>query len=1024
MVIRIALLCLLFLVSACQQDVDLDQQLAEQIQKHELSGKPQSNVSIPDATAPLSQLGKKLFFSTHLSGNGDVACVSCHHPKLGGGDDLSLPVGIDAENPQLLGLGRKADRAKIDQHSPSQDDGPNVPRNSPTTFNAGYYQKALFWDGRVRLSDVSGSYDGDESAAGIVTPDSLFATPDPQASTDLLFAQSRFPVTSSQEMLGFSSFHAHNDDVRQKIEHRLQQNPAWLSAFQQGFNSQENAKTLISFSSISEALAAYQRSQDFVDTPWARYVQGDQQALSVDQKKGALLFFMGKNGQSCAACHSGDFFTDERYYNLAMPQLGHGKDKLKNDYGRKRVTRLSDDRFRFRTPSLLNAEHTAPYGHAGAYQTLREVIEHHVNPVIAVANFDDSLGHLQQFSAESVDYPYVRKNTEYALKQAQKTGDLPALNYSANDVDQLLLFLSALSDPCVKSAECLQPWLAKADDSLGIPAFEVRPIADKGESEFSAESSVSKPHFKEIAAQSGLQHVFDPSRPELPADQSPDDPKVIRKIVSNMHLTMTGGVATGDVNEDGLPDLFLVGGKNGANRLFINQGKGGFVDVTQESGLNLDGTATNGALIADFTGDGLVDLIVGGVVIRQGSNVEGGEEVPASFSLWKNKGNNRFENITAQSGLVFGRNSFSMAAGDYDVDGDLDLVVGHWHRSRTAKSAEVHIWENTGHGQFVAASKKMGLDGAWPDIDWTFTPSFADINNDSWPDLLFVSDFETTQYFVNNQGKGFVNRTSAEVITDENGMGSALGDYDNDGDLDWFVSGVFDLDPKGVEFNAPLWGKSGNRLYQNKGNGDFVDVTDVVGVRDGGWGWASCFADFNNDGHLDIFHVNGYLYDDHPAWLSMAGKFTHQPPRLFINQGDGSYVDQAEAWGLREDEGRAISCTDFDRDGDIDLVIQQLAKPTLYYQNQLAGNAGFLGVRLRAKLPVAGARLKITTDKGTQIREIQLGGNYLSQNAKEAHFGLGGAKQIEQLEIWLSGKTKVHKTLKNVTANQWLTVDL
>ncbi len=1022
------ILCVVITLSACQSQQSLDDQLQQVITEHDLQGQPRSKIAIPDINTPLSQLGKKLFFSTSLSGNGDVACVSCHHPQLGGGDDLSLPIGIDAVMPTLLGPGRKLDKQKVASHSHSQDDGPNVPRNSPSTFNSGYYQKALFWDGRVRMElDAAGeSYDG----GGIVTPDSFFATTDPQARQDLLFAQSRFPVTSGQEMLGFAKNHFHNDEVRESVENNLRQESVWLDEFKQVFQQPKaGANELITFANVSEALAAYQRSQNFISNPWQDYITGKLSALDEQQKQGALLFYQVKQGagQSCASCHSGDFFSDEAYYNLAIPQFGHGKDKLKNDYGRKRVTRASDDKFRFRTPTLLNVTATGPYGHDGAYDDLYAMLNHHVNPEQAIQDYDYKLQHLAQYKEQPVEHPYIRKNTEYALQAAKKTGDLPQLNYTAQELEDIAAFLEALTDRCVEDAECLAPWLLDGTEPQTMQLLQAQL---KGEPGVQDENTVNlSPLFIEQAKLAGIQHRFIPSRPDLPLDAKPNDPKLTRLITSNMHLTMTGGVATGDVNGDGLPDVFLVGGDLGESKLYINQGHGKFSDGTAQSGIDVTGLMSNGATFADVDGDGLDDLLIGGAVKRSSLNIDGGGQTPAPYSLWRNLGHGEFENMTKASGLIFNRNSFSSAFADYDQDGDLDLAVGHWHRMMTNQEEEVHLWENQGKGVFKAANHKMQVNGSWSGIDWSFTPTFADINNDGWVDLLYTSDFETTQYFINEQGKRFVNATSPNVITDENGMGSAVADYDNDGDLDWFVTGVYDVKPKMIANNLSMWGGSGNRLYRNKGDGSFEDATEEVGVRDGGWGWASCFADFNNDGHLDILHVNGYLYDDHPAWIDMAGLFTHQAPRLFMNDGNGRYADRALELGLTEDEGRTISCTDFDRDGDVDLLVQQLAKPTLLYMNQSVeqGQKNFVGVKIKGPAGnphMAGARVYVTTGGKTQMREIKIGSNYLSQNAAEAHFGLGDVDVVDELKVVLPKPFAKTLVKKDVQAGEWVVLEL
>lgn len=444
------------------------EELRSTLEKRGVSPRPVAHIPVNDIDDPISQLGRSLFFSTQLSGNGDVACVSCHHPLLGGGDDLSLPIGIDATEPEKLGSWRQLDQEKSVGHTPGHRGPANVPRNSPTTFDSGYYRTVLFWDGRVRLDSVSD--DG-----SVVTPDSLFATPDPQAiPNDLVFAQSRFPVTSAEEMLGFDHRHANNTAIREGLERRLKsagegKDSAWLPAFREAFSQPTgDADDLITFSHISRALTAYQRSQDFVNSPWAAYVEGDDSALSERQKRGALLFYRGSEdgGESCASCHAGAFFTDEQFYNLAVPQIGTGKDKLDNDYGRVRVSRHTDDKYRFRTPHLLNVAETAPYGHSGAYESLLKMVWHHIDPQGSVADFDFSLQHLRQFEGVQGEaiYPYSRENTERALKTAGENGDLPDLRYSREEAELLVAFLESLSDPCVKSASCLTPWLPDGDE--------------------------------------------------------------------------------------------------------------------------------------------------------------------------------------------------------------------------------------------------------------------------------------------------------------------------------------------------------------------------------------------------------------------------------------------------------------------------------------------------------------------------------------------------------------------------------
>jgi len=457
--------------------------LRAMIETRGLSGDPSLGRGIPGIEDPVAQLGMDLFFTKGLGGDQDSACVTCHHPTLGGGDDLALPIGVGALDTELLGPGRR---------HPSN--APTVPRNAPTTFNIALWDQYLFHDGRVESLGKEAGQGG--RASGIRTPDSAFDVADAQAGVDLTAAQARFPVTSVEEMRG-EHFEAGNgnDAVRTHLAERLGNYGAardelpgntWLQRFQTAFGSSADAETLVRYDNIAEALAAYQRSQVFVDTPWKAYVQGDDAALTPAQKRGALVFFSGveAGGADCASCHSGDFFTDEDFHNIAMPQIGPGKGDGPtgdNDFGRFRESGEDAMRFAFRTPSLLNVEVTGPYGHAGAYANLRETVVHHLDPEAAIAAFDWDLNGLPQIAGQGrALYPNAQANTEAALDQlnADRAAELPRIapvTLSEQAIDDVVAFLAALTDPCVEDRACLSQWIP-ADNSVdpdGLRVFAV-----------------------------------------------------------------------------------------------------------------------------------------------------------------------------------------------------------------------------------------------------------------------------------------------------------------------------------------------------------------------------------------------------------------------------------------------------------------------------------------------------------------------------------------------------------------------
>ena len=481
-----------------------------------------------------------------------------------------------------------------------------------------------------------------------------------------------------------------------------------------------------------------------------------------------------------------------------------------------------------------------------------------------------------------------------------------------------------------------------------------------------------------------------------------------------------GGVAAGDYDGDDDIDLFVVRGDAGPNLLYQNDGNNIFSEVAAAAGLAFTKSATenyrhSGPTFADMDGDGDLDLFLGGI---QGDPCR----------VFRNNGDETFTDVTAGSGLdgIGASQNVSAAFGDYDLDGDLDLLIAHWGVERLGQDPgdTEHLWRNESTAaqiRFVSVSVAAGLSpsiitlddplSSRRGIDHSFAPTFARLNDDLYPDFVMSGDFNTSMVFMNNaDGTGtFTNVTDVTVIRDGNGMGSALGDYDNDGDLDWFVTSVYRTFGE-VE--------NGNRLYRND-NGQFVDVTDTAGVDNGGWGWAACFVDLNNDGHLDLYHTNGWQND-------IDGDYTADTSRAFISNGDGTFTNWAFSLGLHDtDQGRGAVCADFDRDGDIDIFLWGNEGPNAgrLFRNDESEN-NYLFVKLRGLPPnteAAGARIRATIGNETQLREISIGSNFISQNPTEQHFGLGNAPQVDSLVVeWPDG------TMSNVgivQANQRIVID-
>jgi hypothetical protein len=473
-----------------------------------------------------------------------------------------------------------------------------------------------------------------------------------------------------------------------------------------------------------------------------------------------------------------------------------------------------------------------------------------------------------------------------------------------------------------------------------------------------------------------------------------------REVPDSLAQRAAGGVAAGDYDGDGRTDLYVVGGDAGRNLLYRNRGDGTFDEVGQQAGVALAGLSGSGPLFFDADGDGWLDLFVGAV---------GGGRV----ALFHNRGDGTFDDVTEASGLATApapANTLSATAGDYDGDGRLDLFLSHWQDP----AGECHLWRNLDGTRFACADPDAGLGGLVSTVvDETFTANFADIDGDGDVDLLVTADFGHSSVW-RNVGGGRFQAATTPVISDENGMGSAVGDYDGDGDLDWFVSSVFDGDGT----TEGDWGTSGNRLYRNRGDGTFDDVTDAAGVRDANWGWGSSFCDFDQDGRLDLIVVNG--------WPQGSAQFRGSPTRLYMGRDGGRFEEQAAALQLDDrGDGRGVVCFDYDGDGDLDVFVANKGAGTnRLFRNDGGRAAGhFLDVSVRGAPPnpfAVGAVVRVTAGGRTQMREVRAGSNYASQDPLTAHFGLGDALRVDRLEVTWPGGAR--RAVADLDADQTVTV--
>lgn len=1012
---------------------------------------PRGFVQRKPADDPLVHLGSILFFSQSLSGGFDSACATCHLPDMGGSDGLSLPVGVVAQDRQIAGPGRKINPQ--DDRDPLADGGPNMHRNSLTTFNAALYERSLMFDGRVRVSDTETEISPAGKGQAIVSPETT-PNADVSGADGLLEVVSKFPMTNNNEMRGFYySDISNHEDFRDHLAERLKGNvdqnymgrdsaQNWLNLFRLGFSSPEaSADDLINMLNIQKALASYVESQIFVETSWKHYLEGGYDQITDTAKRGAILFYTPKEqgGLGCASCHSGDRLTNEQFYNTAFPQIGRGFQRSdRTDVGRWQVTRADKDWFAFRVPSLLNVDVTAPYGHAGTFESLESVIAYHVNPRDGMSNYDFSLQQLPQFFNSGISYPNAPYISRYALQQTSyniATQMLPMRDLSADEMSALVSFLRTLTDSCVLDVDCRRNWVpSSASDPDGhllgadngqAPVFPenvvTNPDSYPSEVQINWPENDQRSNFADIESGCSGANVANAGNPQfarkdqiygLTATHGYDAStwSYANRWV-NLEVTMeAGGVTSAYLDGDCWPDLIMTAGD--LDGLVVYRNLGGGNGFTRDDSI-LGGTlkaqsysAVTGVGVADLDGDYRRELILG--------NLHAGN--------LKILGKDAADVYQSVSDIPMTRSTFGMSFADTDNDGYLDMAAGHWDGDGVAGTAPA-FWKGTG-SSLLNAEKQVLLDSAYLDQKWNFTPKFADFRNVKRMDLVFSSDFGTSAVMQNNAtelGFQYSNVTDRTVITDQNGMGGAIGDVDNDGKLDWFVTSIFDGD--GVaEAN---WGVTGNRLYRNNSTPfdlSFEDFTEQSGVREGDWGWGACMADFNNDGLLDIFHVNGFGYipeilrddglgDIIDYYASITTQFRGKAPHLFINQGAGTFEDKTQAWGLDvPSEGRGVTCFDYDHDGDIDIALLDHSKGLQFFENQIGSGLGqhYLSVRLVGESPntdAIGARVYVVSDLGgelgiqRQMRMTQANSNFNGQDVPSLHFGLGEADRAITLRI-------------------------
>ncbi len=479
------------------------------------------------------------------------------------------------------------------------------------------------------------------------------------------------------------------------------------------------------------------------------------------------------------------------------------------------------------------------------------------------------------------------------------------------------------------------------------------------------------------------------------------------------------GAAFLDFDGDGWLDLFVANGstlerqekgeRGPGNRLYRNDGKGGFLDVTAGSGLE-GGYWGSGVAAGDYDNDGRVDLYV--TAVLEGNH------------LYRNEGDGRFADVTAGAGVGGGkRDSVSAAFFDYDRDGRLDLLVANYvkfDRAYIDKVSPFCLWKglrvfcgptgvagepnvlyhNEGDGRFTDVTAKAGL--VKPELK-SLGLLTADLDDDGWPDVYVASD-STVQGVYRNRGDGTFEDVSllsgAGYSQDgraQAGMGIDAGDFDGDGRPDLFVT-TFQDDYK--------------TLYRNDGKLRFSDVTYAARIGQVSFNrlsWGTAFRDFDNDGAPDLFVASGHVYPQVDE-ARLAQETYAQGNQVLRNIGDGAFADVTASAGpglrvIKSSRGAAFG--DYDNDGRVDVVVVNMDDTLTLLHNTTKNAHHWLAVKtigVKSNRDGIGARVRVRAGGRAQTREVTTSGSYASASDPRVHFGLGATASVESLEVkWPSG---------------------
>ena len=531
-----------------------------------------------------------------------------------------------------------------------------------------------------------------------------------------------------------------------------------------------------------------------------------------------------------------------------------------------------------------------------------------------------------------------------------------------------------------------------------------------------------------------------------------------------------GGITAVDYDNDGFYDLFIPDGVE--SKLFRNKGDGTFEDVTAKAGLaGLDGVSVG--VFADYDNDGYKDLFV--------------SRTFKPNQLFHNNGNGTFTDVTKKSGI--GEDCCTTVAswGDYDNDGFLDLYVGRYLDPRTDIPTTFYarnglpnqLYHNNGDGTFTNVTEKAGVG----ETGLCLGTVFGDYDDDGYPDIYVVNDFGRKTLYHNNRNGTFTDVTvKSGTLAYGAGMSASMADYDNDGKLDIYSTNIRSEEAWYAELptverymlncwrqgvwktDMPLYWQvfkqsgfgfvgvfqqmaSGNVLLRNRGDGTFEDVSEKTHANPVGWFWGASFADFDNDGWLDVYAADGWVFNDKGTEIELdflnnvVSKQDEYKTGIFFdpkhfgrtswhgwernrhlrNNGDGTFTELGRAAGTDlMINSRGVAVADFWNRGVLDIAVSASTNRHALLKNEVGGKRNWLGVELvgtKSNRDAVGARVSISVKGKPQMREVVLGDGYGSQNSLRQYFGLNDASAVDEMVVrW--PRSGIVQKFQNVAANR------